>query len=695
MVHRSRIGGSRLTVEPCEYYTKIDAKESEAHNFEPRSVAHTKGEQLLAAWLEKRKEAVERICGLFDASGNPVTSDVFPEGRLHATAFSDLYKWTMLPVMRKLETLKGDNITVSFGIDLRDAKMRDALREGKGPGGEFENTPNPLEQMIQTALETKLAPRTFNIDLFSSVLVGPRANIFDFDGQTKAGIIKAVCGTPGSERTLVDTVTPYGVKYRPDAEDIANKKVTVSFYYDPEAYYTNDEQGVHFIEATGPWHRVTWLETSMMQCVYETKLKYDLEAAKRTYSQWLYGALLRCAKSVAYTIDVQKAATAGWSGPAGVPPPMSPALFTGRRTGGMAFLLLQNLFFADHFVPLTPAAPMPGVNAEGKTYSLGTSSCDSAYILKKNLQLDCLPTAGTHAHELSMVTSILFPHLDDPKQGGYPATTQLIGHYLYGKYVWLKSGRAGPLPMLPDTLGTRVFLKAATRYVVPNLMTNSQEKVPFLDLVRSARQDSGKLSDFMQNMTDAGYKFGKMASEIDDSDTLQAASKLKFASFGAGGFFGDSEKVWGNKSASSNSMAVKAVRVLYPRDTTDITGISYMEPKIIGGKPFLQGYPVKIGDPKDGQSPKLTAKDKLSLNKNKESEFIENVKSWASNIRESAGKPGEPIVATEKVELSAVFDENKPEGVPTKGGKGGKGLTRRSKSKSKSKSKSRRSTRRN
>ena len=94
-----------------------------------------------------------------------------------------------------------------------------------------------------------------------------------------------------------------------------------------------------------------------------------------------------------------------------------------------------------------------------------------------------------------------------------------------------------------------------------------------------------------------------------------------------------------------------------------------MEPKVIGNKPFLQGYPVKIGDPKDGQSPKLTAKDKLSLNKNKESEFIENVKLWASNIRESAGKPGEPLVATEKVELSAVFDENKAEGVPTKGGK--------------------------
>ncbi len=322
---------------------------------------------------------------------------------------------------------------------------------------------------------------------------------------------------------------------------------------------------------------------------------------------------------------------------------------------------------------------MPGVTAEGKTFSLGTSSCDSAYILKKHLQLDCLPTAGTHAHELSMVTSILFPHLDDPNKGGYPATTQLIGHYLYGKYVWLKSGRAGPLPMLPDTLGTRVFLKAATRYVVPNLMTNSQEKVPFLDLVRSARQDSGKLSDFMQNMSDAGYKFGKMASEIDDSDTLQAASNLKFASFGAGGFFGDSEKVWGNKSASSNSMAVKAVRVLYPKDSTDITGIAYMESIPIGNKPFLQGYPVKIGDPKDGQSPKLTAKDKLSLNKNKESEFIENVKIWASNIRESAGKPGEPIVATEKVELSAVFDENKHGGVA--GGKrSSKRLSRRKRS---------------
>ena len=91
------------------------------------------------------------------------------------------------------------------------------------------------------------------------------------------------------------------------------------------------------------------------------------------------------------------------------------------------------------------------------------------------------------------------------------------------------------MPMLPDTLGTRTFLRAASSITLP-----AEKNATFLSKITSARQDSGKLSNFIENIKDFGYTGGKMASEIDTTATLLEAATLKYGSFGAGGFFGDS-----------------------------------------------------------------------------------------------------------------------------------------------------------
>ena len=51
-----------------------------------------------------------------------------------------------------------------------------------------------------------------------------------------------------------------------------------------------------------------------------------------------------------------------------------------------------------------------------------------------------------------------------------------------------------------------------------------------------------------------------MASEIESAKDLTAAKAAGYADFGAGGFFGDSEKAW-DASRANISMALKAVRV--------------------------------------------------------------------------------------------------------------------------------------
>jgi hypothetical protein len=554
-----------------------------------RRQAQIDGKNLFEDWFQNKRKEIDTIFAQFNEDGTPIAP-------LTATTFSDLYKWTMMPVIRKLEVAKGP-ITVTFGIDLRDKEMRTAMK--KDP---------ELVTQIQAALKT-LETRPFDRTVFEQV------NTFR-NGIIDAPTIDAICGSdPAKPRMLVDEggvkeyvvaggAAHYNTVYK--RTDADADKVTVSFYYRPDRTIEGDEPGVHFIEATGPWHKVTWLETSMMQCVYEAKLRYDLQKKGKQYKQWLYGALLRCAKSVAYTRLVQQK----------VSPPILPALFTGRRTGGFEFILLQNLFFADHFKQYNPGSP-----AERIGYALGTSSVDS-YVMLKSLSLPCLNPSGTNAHELRMVTSVLYPELD--QNPDKLPLTQVLVDYLYMKNVHDKT--KGPMPMLPDTLGTRAFLKAAT-YV-------TLDDAPFLNKITSARQDSGSLKDFIDNMKDFGYIGSKMASEIDTTETLLQASTMGYDTFGAGGFFGDSEKVWSiDPKAPSNSMAVKAMRVSYLGVApTDI-------PYITLANGVVTGYPVKIGDPSDRNDPSFT-KGKLSVDRNLESAQIEQIKMHASNVRVAAGSSG-------------------------------------------------------
>jgi hypothetical protein len=603
---------------------------------ENRCKAHMMGEKMLEEWLAARTAdgAIDRIVSMFDENGIPYVPPT-------ATAFNDLYKWTMMPVIRKLESYKNNNVIVTFGIDLRDAEMRAEMRRSP-----------VLITKIHQALKG-LEIRPFDKRVFNSILQGPRAKILD------PSDVNVICLQDGAYRTLVDSggVKNYDDRVERTEEEDRLGKVTIKFYYDAEKQYKDGEMGVHFIEATGPWHRVSWLETSMMQCVYEAKLRYDLEQKHLTYYDWLYGALLRCAKSVAYThiVQIKK-------------PLFKPALFTGRRTGGLLFLLLQNLFFADHFLqfngPVVPASPHPtsliartgagaGAGSESgsgeaptalhytiKNVALGTSSVDCWHILK-SIGLPCLAPAGTHAHELSMVTSVLFPHVDQNLQ--HLPLTQIIGHYLYYELVWKKTG--GLMAMLPDTLGTRAFMKAANYVTIPKADGGRQR---FLDIIQTARQDSGKLKNFIRNMKDFGYTNdgtsagtvkAMMASEIDDTEKLLEAAQLDYATFGAGGFFGDAEKVWGNPKASSNSMAVKAVRVKYVADTErDYSTIGYMRrvgDVVVGFPTKVMGYPVKIGDQEDFDHPRL-AEGKLSLDKNLPIAELAPIKAYAELVRVSA-----------------------------------------------------------
>ena len=129
------------------------------------------------------------------------------------------------------------------------------------------------------------------------------------------------------------------------------------------------------------------------------------------------------------------------------------------------------------------------------------------------------------------------------------------------------------MPMLPDTLGTESFCKAAAAFMVHPMKDGQLDTtrwVSLLSLITSARQDSGKLDAFVEILNKYGCKCGLFASEIDELKSLLEAYSLGYKFFGAGGAMGDSEKVWDvtGEKAFSASMAVKIIRMWLLDPTT-------------------------------------------------------------------------------------------------------------------------------
>lgn len=478
---------------------------------------------IFISWFRNNEEIISKLLEDFDINGK------LNNGQVTATTFNDFYKWSMLPVIRyieKCQKFENKNINVTFSVNIRSNDLRNKLIQNKS-----------LQDKVNEALKS-LSERYFDRNIFKEIINLKKLNI---DNDT----IDLICGLEDSPRKLIDRVIYE--KYIPTEE--TKDDVVVSFF---KANDTKIGSERIYIEATGPWHKVTWLETTLMQCVYEVLLRDKLENNGITYTEWLLNALRRCSRSVE---AIKKLENGNRS-----KEPLKGALFTGRRTGGFAFLLLQNMFIKDNY-----------------KNCIGTSSVDAWYKISLFDKNKTLVPIGTHAHELSMVMSTLLPDIDDYTK--YPLS-QLVSHYLY----FLKSIPNGLIenkslmPMLPDTLGTESFVRAASLIKIPekNMLNDSNKKIKFLDIFGSARQDSGDLNSFVEIMNKYNFNGSIMASEIDNIETLEDASKIKksngefaYKLFGAGGFFGDSEAAW-NKSKKNISMAVKPTRIFIDFNETNI-----------------------------------------------------------------------------------------------------------------------------
>jgi nicotinic acid phosphoribosyltransferase len=494
--------------------------------------------------LVKIFDELIRVLSLFeyDATGALVPT---VGGLITGTTHNDFYKFTMAPVIAWAESVMNGTVNVCFGADIREDSLAKKLLANH----------NDIMTDVINALHT-LASREFNPDIVAKAVAGKP--IAPFWNQHSERIF----GTPESRKTLARTYRPVGANesdFHGDTviynrqitlADLADGKVALAVYVGPNAKHTIDPTQPPtkvYIEAMGPWGRVSFLETTMMQTVYAVALRHHLREQQKTYGQWLYEAMFRCHLSMR---DTQTEC-----------PNMSGALFSGRRTGHHVLTLLQVLYLSRF---------QTGEGGVGKC--IGTSSVDAWYTLVHQLGFSgIVPPVGTHAHELSMVFASLFPQLD---QLGAPFS-QALSHWLY--YTLVHKGHPVPMPMLPDTLGSEACLIALASCWINKMENGAQtgELVRLLSVIGSARQDSGKLEAFKAHMD--LYKsspeglmnqaLGMMASEIDDKCSMNTAHSLGYKTYGTGGFMGDSEKPWPTTNVRfSASMAVKAVRVFLGSD---------------------------------------------------------------------------------------------------------------------------------
>ena len=443
-------------------------------------------------------------------------------GLINAFFANDLYKLSMAPVIHQA-TFHKKGCIVQFKIDLRtESTFNVSLKNGY-----------VLKKDSNFGLDliTKLnsfQERIFDKGVIDYVLSNKNAEWKNYWADKK--------GIDIAGKTLIETSKDVIIDSYTDAD--GNDLTKDSFHRDsiilncipvPKdptkpstvvlSYVFNDGvgDGKPDIRATGYWPLCSWLETPLMQATYEVIHTNHLSRAgafKVTYGTWMAEALYRTFSGMSF---LEKTSS-----------PIKVALFSGRRTGGALFNLLQVYLWNQFDVPFVPST--------GTGRNLGTSSFWALYTLNK-LGFPCnIQPSGTHAHELSMTLNVLYPDLDVTDKGF--VGSQILGHLLYKR---LSAGQT-PTPMLTDTVGTRNFLVTA--------LALKDGSAPALCSFATARQDSGELQDYKKIMD---YYVGKagcakqpslMASEIDKRDIdFNKAIDIGYALAGVGGALGDSEKI--------------------------------------------------------------------------------------------------------------------------------------------------------
>ncbi len=386
---------------------------------------------------------------------------------MDSTTANDYYKWTMATVFNEIAQRHGPQI-VKFFIDFRTPRVSEMVMKSQ-----------ELQEKIRNALSS-LASRPHNRETLTLI---PNLKVQEFFRSCR---LPDTLANPLIHNCTVD-LSQMSLESSP----------VIAFYIGPDCYGNVGP----IIEICGRHEYASWLETSVLQVLFEIIRREDNRARGISEVDALFESLYRTHLSMV-EIDSK-------------PESLKMAIYmAGRRTQGPLFLLLANLYldnFSEKFK--------------------GTSSVWAWNILTNVLRIPLkkFVPMGTHAHELSMLLGGM----------GLGMYGQIVGHFLY----WLTHiyGTEIPFLALPDTFGTKCFLDVAKRIYVK---LPDGQIVPFLNLIKGFRQDSGSISEFVELVRRVIPTASVLASEIGSLADLEEAVSAGCFALGTGGFCGDSEKAF-------------------------------------------------------------------------------------------------------------------------------------------------------
>jgi nicotinic acid phosphoribosyltransferase len=413
-----------------------------------------------------------------DPSTDLMGMSYFGKPLLDSTYGNDYYKWTMKLVFEMITIVHGTKM-IKFCVDFRTQRVMDMIVQSP-----------ELQQKIQNALSS-LASRHHDRATLCSVP----------DPKVKAHFSDCFLQNRMANPLIRDCTVDLS-QIDPHSETV------ISFYIGTN----HTGKPVPIIELCGPQEQTTWLETSVLQVLFEVIRRQDNRSQGISEIQALFESLFQTHLSMNKTDSTAKSLGTA-------------ILMIGRRTQSPVFVLMANLYL-DQF------------SAKFK----GTSSVWAWNVLKNvlGIELKKFVPMGTHAHELSMFVGGI----------GYGKYGQIVSHYLY----WLAHifGTEAKFLALPDTLETRCFLKVAKQIFVK--LPNGQI-VPFLSLISGFRQDSGNVSKFVELVRSVIPDAIVLASEIGSDGDLDEAVHAGCSIIGTGGYMGD------KRPSSQIEMACKPVQV--------------------------------------------------------------------------------------------------------------------------------------
>ena len=501
---------------------------------------------------------------------------IYKNHKINGLTSNDFYKFVMGPVLSQF------NVLNTFSADLRDVESQKEIQNPNSP---------VIKKLIDNLQDLKHRFITEN-DVLECISVNPKLK--EFFSRTGASLF---------HNALVSEII---VGRGPNEEDdeILRKEMK-TFVYVYYGFNAKTKRNEWIIQSRGMCAKNSWVETPLMQIIYQTFLEDYCEKNGITKEQYIATCIVR---EIITIMILNKRTTCKY------------ALFAGRRSCFPEFLILQNYIFfklMDH------------------DKIIGSSSMWSILSLRK-MGFDIpYPWVGTIAHEMFMMAQAMFKDYDNNEDN--VSVSQAIVLYMY---MILSHKEGTPFPCLPDTLGTKTCLRAleSVMITVKNEDGSTTDK-SLLECLGMLRKDSGEIKDFQDLISQYPELLNAKIMDSEIGNILEAilSNLAGIMIIGAGGLFGDTQ--------IPDELLEEAERIILginPKLKMAVKVTEVTISKEEKGEEEESVYPVKTGDGTDA--------GKLSIHPNITPKTFDSIMERIKRTKDANHKPAR------KRKISHTFD---------------------------------------